>query len=548
MSRFKMANISLQKIDSIFVTRSLLKLTVFLISAFCSSNGLAVDVVPSPEGSWIITGYESEISRSPNYPSVMPLSGGVEILRVGNQLSVYVGSNGRMYTAPYTGGTVYDFEEIVPFQEGGATLMRSSHFNLRLEDENLWIFSYAESEYTVPPPPKENEFYEPARLTLFMVAAGALTKEPSLISPREWAGDYLSEGVSFNAHAGRVTVQKVDESETTTITGNGVYNDGYVLSPLLPSGSTLLSAYSEFANGTEVAIAPYIVERHVRTVKDARYVQIRPGRLMEFFFSAEFAELVYRGPDQPEMVTSRYLRRVDSGSFYLNAENIGEAALVKGNVTVLRKGVEVTLRVGDLIFEDDVVETKSKSFVKIVLNDTSTYTIGPDSKIHIVPFQGQDSGFIDLIKGLIRKAVTGGHHEIIKRNIRTPNATWGSRGTIFDVHYSEKYNSTFGRVTEGIVDAKETPSGIVTTMVAGDSKRFGNPIPAPTTPLKLGISFGSPLTLSISGEPGALVRLKKSANLVDWEDWGELVVLDNDPSEMQESATAGGWFYRAEYP
>ncbi len=68
-------------------------------------------------------------------------------------------------------------------------------------------------------------------------------------------------------------------------------------------------------------------------------------------------------------------------------------------------------------------------------------------------------------------------------------------------------------------------------------------------PLRMATSLvirGGLFRMAVSGQPGSKVRVQRSSNLRDWEDW-ESVTLGQQPIELSDSdtLTAPNRFYRA---
>ncbi|MBM3879693.1 MAG: hypothetical protein FJ387_08230 [Verrucomicrobia bacterium] len=65
----------------------------------------------------------------------------------------------------------------------------------------------------------------------------------------------------------------------------------------------------------------------------------------------------------------------------------------------------------------------------------------------------------------------------------------------------------------------------------------------------LEISALNPFAFRVSGEPGASVRVQRSGNLADWEDW-QTVTLGETPVQLSDpdAATNSARFFRAVQP
>ncbi|MDV7339366.1 FecR domain-containing protein [Terasakiella sp. A23] len=117
-------------------------------------------------------------------------------------------------------------------------------------------------------------------------------------------------------------------------------------------------------------------------------------------------------------------------------ENIGQIETAEGSITALRAdGTNVTLNVGDPVFEGDVIRTASGASVGITFKDESTFSLDEDGEIVLDemvydPDTG-DGAFSSTLTSGVFSFVSG---QIAKANpdamaITTPVATIGIRGT-----------------------------------------------------------------------------------------------------------------------
>lgn len=117
------------------------------------------------------------------------------------------------------------------------------------------------------------------------------------------------------------------------------------------------------------------------------------------------------------------------------ASSIGVAAGVENQVTGDVGGVPVRLKVGDGVFQDQVVETAVKSTAQLLFRDETALTVGPGSRVVLDKFiynPASKTGDIVLnaTKGAFR--FVSGAATSSSYKIKTPVATIGVRGTIFD--------------------------------------------------------------------------------------------------------------------
>lgn len=132
------------------------------------------------------------------------------------------------------------------------------------------------------------------------------------------------------------------------------------------------------------------------------------------------------GPDSP----LEYAGPVEMGG-----ESIGVVEKLKGVVTVNRNGQEIELEQGDLVFQNDVIETEGDGSIGITFEDGSVFTLGAEARMTLDEFvydpdTGDGSSSVNVIKGMF-KFVSG---EIAANNpgemqVETPVATIGIRGT-----------------------------------------------------------------------------------------------------------------------
>lgn len=119
-----------------------------------------------------------------------------------------------------------------------------------------------------------------------------------------------------------------------------------------------------------------------------------------------------------------------------------EIALVEkasGKVVVLRDGRPLQLRIGDPLYQKDVVETGPDGSVGITFNDATVFSTGPNSQLALDQFQfdpGTAHGAMlaELRKGTL-SVVSGEipHVSPGALKIKTPKAVLGVRGTTFAV-------------------------------------------------------------------------------------------------------------------
>ncbi|MBK26730.1 MAG: hypothetical protein CME70_22205 [Halobacteriovorax sp.] len=87
---------------------------------------------------------------------------------------------------------------------------------------------------------------------------------------------------------------------------------------------------------------------------------------------------------------------------------LGEVILVKGNVTAKKKGADrkIKLKMGTKVWPQDVVETKGRSFLKVLMVDDTYLTLGPKSVMDFkkFKFKAKNDRIMDvnLLRGKMR--------------------------------------------------------------------------------------------------------------------------------------------------
>lgn len=118
---------------------------------------------------------------------------------------------------------------------------------------------------------------------------------------------------------------------------------------------------------------------------------------------------------------------------------IAQVKKVTGQATILRSGERLPAKIGDLLFERDVVETGPDGGIGITFIDNTVFSTGPSSQLALDEFQFDSNNFrgsmlADMRRGTL--AVVSG--DITRSSpgamkIKTPTAVLGVRGTTFAV-------------------------------------------------------------------------------------------------------------------
>ena len=136
----------------------------------------------------------------------------------------------------------------------------------------------------------------------------------------------------------------------------------------------------------------------------------------------------------------------------------------------LRKadGTTKAISTGSKIDEGDTLITEKRTYARLKFNDGSEVTLKPNSQFKVDKFsfdQGKpkdDSASLNLIKGGLR-TITGqigkrGNQDSYK--MKTPTATIGIRGTIYDIQYCQ--DDSCGSLNPGIYLAVMSGSVVIT--------------------------------------------------------------------------------------
>jgi hypothetical protein len=189
----------------------------------------------------------------------------------------------------------------------------------------------------------------------------------------------------------------------------------------------------------------------------------------------------------------------------------GQVESTKGTVTVMRNGVLKTLSKDDLVYIFETIETKEKSFVKIVLLDRSIISLGPQSSMLIesARISGQGASWLTLLKGYIRSQVTKEYLDVEDTfKVHTKTVGIGVRGTDFEVEYEELNGvaTTHVSVFEGVVDVTEEATGRMAALNPGETLQILSDVAVPVPSIVGGwflpdaISGGSQVTFLANGE------------------------------------------------
>jgi hypothetical protein len=131
-----------------------------------------------------------------------------------------------------------------------------------------------------------------------------------------------------------------------------------------------------------------------------------------------------------------------TATFASKDDKVAKVIIVRGTVTATEiNGDTYPIEKGVWLKEGTALESKSKSFVKLLFIDKSQMSLGPESKMKITAFPKNKAGILTLMKGQLRSKVTKDYMGIKNKNksklfIKTKTAAMGVRGTHFQVNYN----------------------------------------------------------------------------------------------------------------
>jgi hypothetical protein len=116
---------------------------------------------------------------------------------------------------------------------------------------------------------------------------------------------------------------------------------------------------------------------------------------------------------------------------------IGKTKTGKGVVVAIRDGKQISITIGDRIFQNDTVRTGANGSVGIIFEDNTILSLGPDSEIVIDEYIfAPEKGIFSMITRMARGTasyISGiiGRQSPESVKFQTPDATIGIRGTQF---------------------------------------------------------------------------------------------------------------------
>jgi hypothetical protein len=121
------------------------------------------------------------------------------------------------------------------------------------------------------------------------------------------------------------------------------------------------------------------------------------------------------------------------------APHIAQIKTVRGDAFIVRDGQRTPARLGDLLYQSDVVATGPGGAIGFTFVDNTVFSAGPDSEIALAQFRFDSSNYNGEMLAEMRKGsltvVSGdiAHGSPGAMKIKTPTSILGVRGTTFAV-------------------------------------------------------------------------------------------------------------------
>lgn len=137
-------------------------------------------------------------------------------------------------------------------------------------------------------------------------------------------------------------------------------------------------------------------------------------------------------------------------------DGVAKVIIIKGIIMAQEGGKEFEVKKDMWLKEGVTLESRPKSFAKLLFIDKSQISLGPESQMVITQFPKQKAGIISLIKGQLRSQVTKDYMDMNEKDtsklyIQTKTAAMGVRGTDFQVLYNDENKVTSLVTFEGAV-------------------------------------------------------------------------------------------------
>jgi ferric-dicitrate binding protein FerR (iron transport regulator) len=152
----------------------------------------------------------------------------------------------------------------------------------------------------------------------------------------------------------------------------------------------------------------------------------------------------------------------------------GAARLIEasGSVQVTRDQQVWALKIGDLVYSTQEVQTGAESYARFQVADGSIFEVFPNSRATFRANGGNVRELLDLWIGRVRVHIEKLQGKPNPNRIQTPTAVISVRGTIFDVEVDDS-NMTVVNVEEGLVAVQHAlmPYGEPKLLKQGDELR-----------------------------------------------------------------------------
>ncbi len=162
---------------------------------------------------------------------------------------------------------------------------------------------------------------------------------------------------------------------------------------------------------------------------------------------------------------------------------VGRIAAVEGKVEAVLNGTAREVEKGEAIYQGDWIETGKDGRARVELNDETELVVGPSSRVHVDEFvydPGSDKGKVLFEVGVGIVRFTTGVLESESYEVKTPVASIGVRGTIFDVIVAAIDFATTVIVYEGLVELRSRIAALL--VQSGKASDVPNAGAAPSEP------------------------------------------------------------------
>ena len=121
------------------------------------------------------------------------------------------------------------------------------------------------------------------------------------------------------------------------------------------------------------------------------------------------------------------------------APKIAQVKNTSGQVIIVRDGGNIAAKVGDFLYEKDVIQTGADGAIGITFTDNTVMSTGPNSEVSLEEYRFDSSNFngamltdmrkgtLTMVSGDIARSTPGA------MKVKTPTAILGVRGTRFAV-------------------------------------------------------------------------------------------------------------------